>query len=283
MRRRTDATLITAAVRQLDPAGAAELTEAERERAETAFARIVATPRDEPVPVEPDRPHRRRGRILVALGLAGATAVATPVLLGGGSAYGTWSPTPTTLTGTAAEGAAETCGKGDQAAPPGAPASVPAVGSGGRLVMAERRGGWTFVMIQGPGRQQGVCLMRNDDIGKEAPAESIGGYYDTDAAEPPTVAPDRIAVNVSAEGSTDEGWFNWLEGYVGSDVTGVSVHTSSGLEIRASVVGNRFAAWWPGRVQSSDHPGGETWRYTVHLADGNGRNTKCSVQLMEVC
>jgi hypothetical protein len=149
--------------------------------------------------------------------------------------------------------------------------------------MAERRGGWTFVMIEGPGRQQGVCLMRNDDIEKRAPSGSIGGYYDPDAAEPPTLAPDRIAVNASAEGSTDEGWFNWLDGYVGSDVTGVTVHTSSGLDIQASVVGNRFAAWWPGRVQSSDHPEGETWWYAVHLADGNSRNTRCSVQLMEVC
>ena len=71
-------------------------------------------------------------------------------------------------------------------------------------------------------------------------------------------------------GNTDEGWFSWVEGYVGSDVTGVTVHTSAGLDIQASVAGNRFAAWWPSTVQSSDHPA-ETWSYTLHLADGSTR------------
>ena len=74
------------------------------------------------------------------------------------------------------------------------------------------------------------------------------------------------------QASTDEGWFLWVEGYVGSDVTGVTVHTSSGLDIEASVAGNRFAAWWPGKVQSSNHPA-ETWSYTVQLADGSTRRT----------
>ena len=74
------------------------------------------------------------------------------------------------------------------------------------------------------------------------------------------------------QGSTEEGWFTWSEGYVGSDVTGVTVHTSSGPDIEASVAGNRFAAWWPSQKQSSDHPA-ETWSYTVQLADGSTRRT----------
>ena len=57
---------------------------------------------------------------------------------------------------------------------------------------------------------------------------------------------------------------------MGSDVTGVTVHTSSGRDIEASVSGNRFAAWWPSDQQSSDHPA-ESWSYTVHLADGSTR------------
>jgi hypothetical protein len=84
------------------------------------------------------------------------------------------------------------------------------------------------------------------------------------------LAPDRIVENTTMEGNTDEGWFAWSEGYVGDDVTGVTVHTSSGLDIEASVSGNRFAAWWPSREQSSSQPA-ETWSYTVHLADGTTR------------
>ena len=77
MRRHTADTVITAALRHLDPAPRTDLTEADLERADAAFTRIVATPSDEPVPVEPDRPHRRRSRLLVPVGLVGAAGVAT--------------------------------------------------------------------------------------------------------------------------------------------------------------------------------------------------------------
>lgn len=281
MRRRNDATLI--ALRQLDRGGQADLTDAERERAEAGFARIVSTPHDGPVTVEPERKHRRWGRVLVTLFLAGAAAVATPMMLTGGTAFGTWSPIPTALTGETSATAADTCRKIHQQSAQGAPIEAPRMGDGGRLIIAERRGGWTFVMIEGPGKDQGICLMPNDDIGKESPSGSAGGYFGPDAADPPTVAPDRIAENISAEGSTDEGWFNWVEGYVGSNVIGVTVHTSSGLDIQASVAGNRFAAWWPGKVQSAENPKGETWTYTVHLANGVSRNAKCSYGQQVVC
>ncbi|WP_188113452.1 hypothetical protein [Nocardioides humilatus] len=49
------------------------------------------------------------------------------------------------------------------------------------------------------------------------------------------------------------------------------MHTSTGLDIEASVAGNRFAAWWPSSDQRSDHPA-ETWSYTLHLADGSNRH-----------
>jgi len=56
-------------------------------------------------------------------------------------------------------------------------------------------------------------------------------------------------------------------------LAGVTWHTSSGLDIEASVSDNRFAAWWPSSKQSSDHPA-ETWSYTLHLADGSTRLTR---------
>ena len=258
MRQHTTDTLITTALRQLDPAPQLTLTEAELHCADAALARIVATPDDESVPVRPDRPRRRRLRLLMPMGLAAAVAI-PGLLLGGGDAYGSWTPTPEPLTDLAAADAATTCR---------AVLGVPDRGE--HVAMAERRGEWTYVLLAGPGTEA-ICLMPNSRIGQDAAArEDFFGTYDTDRAAPPVLDSDQIDETTSMEGSTDEGWFIWSEGYVGSDITGVTVHTSSGLDIEASVAGNRFAAWWPARAQNSDQPA-ETWWYTIHLADGSSR------------
>jgi hypothetical protein len=255
--------MTTAAVRDLDPAGTSVLTGAERERADATFARIVAAPVEGPVPVEANRPPRRRSRLLVALGVAGAAGVAAPALLfGGGSAYGSWTPRPATLSDVEGAAAATTCR-----------AALDVQDRGERVAVAERRGDWTYVVLAGPGTEA-ACLMPDDLVGQDPTVreEDFFGSYDTDAPAPPTVAPERIDETSSMEGSTEEGWFIWVEGYVGSDVTGVTVHRSSGPDIEASVVGDRFAAWWPTVQQSSENPA-ETWSYTVHLADGGSRRT----------
>jgi hypothetical protein len=262
MRRHTADTVITAALSHLDPAPGAALTEAERDHADAAFVRIVSTPNDETVPVRPSRPHRRRRRLLATVGLLGAAGAAIPGLLLGGSAYGSWTPTPEPLTGVAAAAAATTCRGG-----------VDEPDRGERVAMAERRGEWTYVLLAGSGSEV-ICLMPDDLIGKGLTAGGdFFGSYDPDAPEPPTLDPDRIDETTSMQGSTDEGWFTWSEGYVGSEITSVTVHTSSGLDIEASVTGNRFAAWWPSSKQSSDHPA-ETWSYTMHLADGSTRSAR---------
>ena len=262
MRRHAADTVITAALRHLDPAPRTDLTEAERERADAAFARIVATPSDELALMEPDRPHRRRSRLLVALGLAGAAGIAIPgLLLGGGTAYGSWTPRPEPLTDVG----------GGAAAPP-SPAPRAVADPGERRAGGERRGEWTSLLLAGSGTVV-ICLMPDYLVGQDPTArEDFFGSYDTDTVAPPTLDPDRIDETSSMQGSTEEGWFSWVEGYVGSDVTGVTVHTSSGPDLEASVAGNRFAAWWPSSKQSSGQPA-ETWSYTVHLADGSTRRT----------
>lgn len=259
MRRQPADTVITAALRHLDPAPTTDLTEAERERADAAFARIVATSSDDLATTEPHRPRRRR-RLLVPGALAGAAGVAgTALLIGGGSAYGSWTPTPAALTERTAAAAATTCR---------ATLDVPERGE--RVAVAERRGDWTYVLLAGR-RTQAVCLMPDDLVGQDPTArKDFFGTYDTDTVAPPTVAPDRVDETSSLQGSTEEGWFISVEGYVGSNVTGVTVHTSSGPDVEASVAGGRFAAWWPARRPSSEHRA-ETWSYTVHLADGSTR------------
>jgi len=273
MTRRTDDLLIDAALRDLDPAKTDALSTVRREVAGATLERILSTPAAaRPVEdmVAPPR-RRRRLRLLVPLALVAAAGMAVPaLLLGGGTAYGSWTPTPERLTGVAAVAAAATCR-----------ASLGAPDRGERIAVAEQRGKWTYVLLSGAGTEA-MCLMPNDLVKKGGTGPLYAGSYSPDAPAPPHLAPDRIVEETSGEGDTDEGWFNWVAGYVGKEVTGITVHTSSSPDIQASVVGNRFAAWWPGIVQSSRRPAGETWSYTVHLADGSTRRTECG-QLMQRC
>jgi hypothetical protein len=259
---------MTAALRGLDPAHETVLTEAERQHADDTFGRIIATPNDVPPLVEPDRPRRRRWRLLVPIGLVGAAGAAMPALLfGGGSAFASWTPRPEPLTPAETAGAAATCG---------ADLGIPA--SGEATLVAERRGDWTYVLISGP-QAEATCLMRNDVVGQNPAGHEVFGSQDTTPGPVPTVARDRIFETGSTAVSVDEGWFRegwltWTYGFVGSDVTGVTVHTPLGFDVEASVDNGRFAAWWP-----SDPPSSENlevmgaWSYTVTLADGSTRHT----------
>jgi hypothetical protein len=112
--------------------------------------------------------------------------------------------------------------------------------------------------------------------------EGFFGSYTTDPIEVPTLARDRIEETSSMAGSVptpgfwlfgdDEAWFSLVEGYVGSGVDSVTVHTPRGLDVEASVANGRFAAWWP-----SDQPSSENldsmgaWTYTVTLDDSSKR------------
>lgn len=279
MNKKTFDVMTTTALRELDPASTTLLTDAESDRAEATLERILAAPSQEHVPGQSDRTRRGRRRRLVPVGLAGAAAgAAVPaLLLAGGSAFASWTPTPEDLTATAETEAAATCRS--------------ALGLhelGDQVVNAERRGGWTYILIAGP-KSEAACLMQNDLVGQQIPrdrAREAGffGTYDPDAVEAPTVASDRMVETEAMQGSVpapgpwpwpfrgDDGFFTWVGGYVGSDVTGVTVHPPTGPDVVASVENGRFAAWWP-----SDQPSSEStevmgpWTYTVTLADGSTR------------
>jgi hypothetical protein len=267
--------LTTQALRDLDAAGLTELTEAERDRADAMFARIVAAPADAsvdaPFPVTPGR--RRRRRLLTGVGLAGAAGVAVPALLfSGGSAFASWTATPEPLTDAGAAVAAATCrthmGMPDR---------------GERIVIAEQRGGWTLVTMAGP-EAEFTCLMADDTADQDTrQGDGVVMAAGGGPSAAPTVARDDIVETTSMGGAIhddefvpwadDRDWFIWAEGYVGSDVTGVMVRTASGMEIEASVSDGRFAAWWPAGEVDSDNPevNGGGWTYTLTLADGSTR------------
>lgn len=249
----TTDTSISAALRRLDAAPETRLTAAERERAEAVLARIVATPG---APGAPGRPPRhRRVRLLAGAGLAaGALATLPALLLGGGEAFGSWTPTPEPLSASAVATAQARCRT-----------ALDVPGTGVAVALAERRGRWTYVLLDGP-RGEASCLLPDD-------GDDVSGSYSPDRTPPPTLAPGDIEATSSTTTVSDEGDYSSTEGYVGSDVTGVTVHVSSGLDIQASLANGRFAAWWPSVRQSSRHPGGESWSFTVHLTDGSTRDS----------
>ncbi|MEP7090285.1 MAG: hypothetical protein ABI776_09275 [Nocardioidaceae bacterium] len=190
MNKHTVDTMTTAALRDLDPAPTTALTDAELERADATLARILATPRPDHLPEESDRPRRRRSLVLVGLvGAAGAAVLA--LLVGGGSTFASWTPKPEPLA--AATVAASTCR-----------AALEVPDQGERVVSAERRGGWTFVLITGP-QAEGACLMPDDLVGHQDPAdhkeEGFFGTYDPDPVKAPTLARDRILETESMNGS----------------------------------------------------------------------------------
>jgi hypothetical protein len=254
--------LTTTALRDLDPAGpAAPLSGDERARADATFARIVATADGRPLRGGSDRPRRLR-RLLVPAVLLGAAGVAVPALLLGGTAFGSWTPTPTPLQGNAATTAATSCRT-----------AMDVPDRGEQVLLAEQRGDWTYVLIGGA-HTEAACVLPNDLVGRGAGAYEgkIFGDYDPDAPAAPRVAPGDIAETMNMSGGTDEGLLNWSEGYVGRDVVGVTLHTPTGLEVEASVGHGRFAAWWPAGEVKGDNPeltGAPT--FTVTLADGSTR------------
>ena len=182
MNKHADDTMTTAALRDLDPAATTALTDDELAHADATLTRILATPSQGHVPAEPDRPRRRRSRLLVPLGVAGAAAVAIPgLLLGGGSAFASWTPKPEPLSPAAAREAAGTCR-----------ALLEVSDQGERAVIAERRGGWTYLLLAGP-HAEAACLMPDELVRQSGPGRPPGRGILRGLRHRPRRGPDRAA------------------------------------------------------------------------------------------
>jgi hypothetical protein len=167
----------------------------------------------------------------------GAAAVVVPVLTSAGDkAYASWSPQPVPLAPIESAAAAEAClaAVHRQAAPPVTP------------VLAERRGGWTYVLLRPAEDVSTSCLMPTDEIGRSPAADHRRWFWSDDEEVPgPVRDPEGIRVDSAATGTTEEGLFSYSEGAVGDDVVDVTVTTPRGVTVTASVANGRYAAWWP--------------------------------------
>lgn len=98
-------------------------------------------------------------------------------------------------------------------------------------VMSGGRGGWVFVLVDGP-RGEGACLTTQGLAAlKSGSARGDGffGRFDPAPPDKPALAADRIEETESMAGavsrsgrlpfSSVDAWFAWVKGYVGSDVT----------------------------------------------------------------
>lgn len=271
MSKSTDLARMTTAIRDLDPARATKLTSDEVARANATRERILQSSAH----VEPRAPRApRHSRTLIPAGLvvAAAGAIAIPAVFGG-TAFASWTRTPAPLSKEVATAAAATCRSALDL-------HDPAI----RVVVAERRGGWSYVLTDGP-EGEAACLMPDELIGVAGRAAQKSGFfgsYEADAPEAPVPDQNGLVQNESTQGAvslpgplslgTIDGWFAMVSGYVGADVVGVTVSPPTGPEVEASLHDGRFAAWWPAGVARGDNPGvSGSWTYTLTLSNGTTR------------
>lgn len=238
-----------ALLRQHDPApgnstdGPAALAPSEARRAATTLQQILATDPDagsarrQPAPTTVRQRHARRW-LMASLGaVAVAAAVVLPALTTGGvKAYASWSPLPVALSPAEGSVAAGACL--DSLGQPAGPRVAP--------LLAERRGNWTYVLVQPTSKLESSCVMPTAEItGARAGDRRRWFGSSGEVLSDPPPGPDELRVNTAAVGETKEGLFSYSEGVVGRDVVDVTFTTPGGVTVEASVTDGRYAVWWP--------------------------------------
>lgn len=279
-RRHLSDTTTTAALRQLDPAGPPPggqpqtLTTAERDHADATLRQIVtsgptfpsghAQPSANPHDTSPQRPSPpnswsssgatttgttprvRRRRLLLGLGaalVAAVFAVSGPVW-NRNVAYASWTPVPVVMSPAESATAVDVCLTAYQQSRPNPPAPL----------IAERRGGWAYVLIPLPANIETSCIMPTDAL--RAGNVLRGGQFFGGTGDHPPLRPSprHLYRLVSGVGNTDEGMLAYTEGEVGRDVVAVTITTPRGVRVVASVANGRYAAWWPAGKNTLTNP-----------------------------
>ncbi len=237
---------VMTALRDVDPAPAATLTPGQTERARLTLERVLATDPDAAASGPAARPAPSGRRRALRWATPAATALALGITLWPGSAgprdlaFTSWTAVPQRVTLDAAGEASEYCrahlGEHTDAA-------TEAATRASRVAFAERRGEWTYVMLNGDNGFQGTCL--TDSSFEEGMSGAVGtplGY------RPPGPRELVIGNCCGGGGTIKDGKKNYIgevSGYAGTQVRAITAHTAAKGEVQATVADGSFAAWWP--------------------------------------
>ncbi|MEV4350957.1 hypothetical protein AB0J83_41400 [Actinoplanes sp. NPDC049596] len=205
-----------------------------------------------PGPVARRRPRGRRLAIGLAaaavLGVGGILVVPT-VLPSADTAYASWTPVPQDLPETQALAVAASCAR-NWGGPPG------------RLVLSERRGRSTFLIMWVSGGPLVDCFS-GDGPSSSPASDRLSGDGNV---EPPVPGAGRVSLGggMWATRTGPAGWRSQAAGRVGAGVTGVDIALPDGRTVQATTRNGWWAAWWPG-----DEAGVTgAFRIVVHTAGG---------------
>ncbi len=267
----------------LDP-GAAELDTAEMKRADATLARILtADPKVLPLggPVPP-RPRRmRRVALLGAAATVAAVAVVGTELIGGGSPpYASWTATPHQPTTSPADRRGHRLPRVAAGLVRGHPPKRPGQRDPHRAApgFCSPRRATRRLDPGGAGRQRRTRRFLSSSKTTTAPLpttpQGSSGYR-----ESLNLRPRDILVSSGGTGGSRNNLMSVLIGFVGTDVTGVTVHTAEHDDVTATVENGHVAAWWPGprAVSVTDPQLGTTVNATVTYSDGTTEERRLDV------
>jgi hypothetical protein len=226
---------LDAALRSLDPA----------DREVVVPARIFGAP---------PRPRRsRRGLAAAAVAAVVGVGVAVPSFTGGGAAFASWRPEPSSLTGDARTELGEQCLAGMRGADRVGDLTP---------VVAEARGRFRMVVLASPQGASAEC------IGTEGLANWFGGS--NGPGEIRTPAPRQLIPVSLGTGNLDEGDISIAIGYAGSEVAGVSYDSAEHGRVFATLNDGWFALWFPGDEMEDQAPSAVP--LTVSYTDGTSED-----------
>jgi hypothetical protein len=160
---------------------------------------------------------------LGALGLASAAAAAAAAIVLGSSAapaFAGWTANPTAPQPGQLAAAAQGCGT-----------------TTGTLVLTDTRGPYTASIYS----DGSTCVLGN---GMTIRSSRVGGGT-------PSVPAGTIQLNGAGELDPDGHALTMVYGPIGSGVTGVTITSSDGTSVQATVKNGWYLAWWPGTARAA--------------------------------